>query len=167
MGDRLIGLMISALALTLILILEGSVANGATTFTVGDSLGWTVPPNNSMDYYQNWAANHTFLIGDSLLFNWTGTHTATEVSNEEEYANCTKMGIILATSEVSALLSENGTRYFVCSVGTHCEQGMKVAVKVGNGIPPPPPPSAAPSLHIASLAATLISSIAILFFTHA
>ncbi|WCJ30034.1 hypothetical protein M5689_011620 [Euphorbia peplus] len=164
MGSRLMISMIGLLALAV--ILDGPVADGATTFTVGDSLGWTIPPNNSMDYYQSWAANHTFEIGDSLLFNWTGTHTATILSNEEEYENCTKNGIILATSGVTVRLPQNGTSYFVCSVGSHCEQGMKLAVKVGNGIAPPPPPSAAPTLQVASFAATFLSSIAILLFTH-
>ncbi|XP_065850468.1 cucumber peeling cupredoxin-like [Euphorbia lathyris] len=161
MDKHLIRFMILTITLTLTLL---EVGNGATTFTVGDSLGWSLPPNNSIDFYQNWSANHTFQIGDSLLFNWTGTHTATEVANKEEYENCTKMGIILASSGISTLLSQNGTRYFVCSVGTHCEQGMKVAVKVGNGIPPPL--SAAPSLPAASFLAAILYSIAILFFTH-
>ncbi|KDP30270.1 hypothetical protein JCGZ_17052 [Jatropha curcas] len=153
-------------AVAIIVSLQG--ANAATRYTVGDDLGWTVPPNNSVGYYENWANNKTFQIGDSLLFNWTGTHTATEVANEEEYNNCTKTGIVIVTSGVIVPLASNGTRYFVCSVGNHCEQGMKVAVKVGNGIAPPAlPPSAAPSFTVAatSLAVALISSILILFFT--
>ncbi|KAJ9140996.1 hypothetical protein P3X46_031582 [Hevea brasiliensis] len=149
----LVGLffIVSAVAISL----QG--ANAATTYTVGDSLGWTIPPSNSVGYYEDWA-----------MFNWNGTHTATEVFSEEKYENCTKTGLEILTSGVSVLLNANGTRYFVCSVGTHCEQGMKVAIKVGNGIPPPPPPpppSAAPTLPVGSLAA-VISSIFILFFSY-
>ncbi|KAJ9140997.1 hypothetical protein P3X46_031583 [Hevea brasiliensis] len=157
----LVGLffIVSAVAISL----QG--ANAATTYTVGDSLGWTIPPNNSVGYYEDWATNKTFQIGDSVVFNWNGTHTATEVFSEEEYENCTKTGLVIVTSGVSVLLNANGTRYFVCSVGTHCEQGMKVAIKVGNGIPPPPPPSAAPSLPVGSLAA-VVSSIFMLFFSY-
>ncbi|OAY31709.1 stellacyanin [Manihot esculenta] len=157
----MVGLFFIVSALALAISLHG--ANAATTYTVGDSLGWTIPPNNSVEFYEDWANNKTFQIGDSVLFKWNGTHTATEVFSEEEYENCTKTGIILATSGVSVLLNANGTRYFVCSVGTHCEQGMKVEIKVGNGIAPPP--SAAPSLPVGSLAA-VISSILILFLTN-
>ncbi|EEF35203.1 stellacyanin [Ricinus communis] len=161
-GSRMMGLV--GFLVVAVGLLQG--ANAATKYTVGDSLGWTVPPSNSVGFYEDWANNRTFQIGDSLVFNWTGTHTATEVASEEEYNNCTKTGIVITTSGVNVLLSANGTRYFVCSVATNCEQGMKVAIRVGNGVPPPPlPPSAAPSLTIGSLTAVL-SSILILFFSY-
>lgn len=34
-------------------------------FVVGDSMGWTVPQGGAAAY-QNWAANKTFMVGDSL-----------------------------------------------------------------------------------------------------
>ncbi|XP_021651516.1 mavicyanin [Hevea brasiliensis] len=143
-------------------------ANAATKYTVGDSLGWTLPPNNSLGYYGDWANNKTFLLGDYLVFNWTGTHTVTEVDNEDEYNNCTKTGIVIVTrGGVIVPLSANGTRYFVCSVGNHCEQGMKVAIKVGNGISPPPLlPSAAPSLTVGSLLAVVPYFFLIFLFSY-
>ncbi|XP_050214599.1 stellacyanin-like [Mercurialis annua] len=139
--------------------------DGASKYTVGDSVGWTVPPNNSVGFYEDWSSNITFQIGDTLVFNWTGTHTTTEVANAEYYKNCTKTGIVIQTSGVNVPLSTNGTRYFVCSVGTHCQQGMKVAIRIGDGVAPPPfPPSAAPSLTtIGSFTAGLSS---LLFLSH-
>jgi hypothetical protein len=78
------------------------------------------------------------------VFNWTtGTHTATEVSTKEEYDNCTKMGMILAFAGVKVTFNENGTHYFLCSEGTHCEQGQKMIIKIGvlqlHLLPRPPP----------------------------
>lgn len=35
----------------------------AATYQVGDSLGWTVPPNTS--FYTNWSSSKNFQIGDS------------------------------------------------------------------------------------------------------
>jgi hypothetical protein len=48
------------------LIVVVALLNGATAreYQVGDSLGWTVPPNTS--YYTNWASTKTFLLGDEL-----------------------------------------------------------------------------------------------------
>ena len=40
---------------------EGTVT---TVYTVGDSLGWRVPPNES--YYSDWASTKTFFVGDKL-----------------------------------------------------------------------------------------------------
>jgi hypothetical protein len=64
MGSRmgLIGCLIIVVAI--VLQLRGATAE--TVYTVGDSLGWAVPPNTS--YYSTWATTNlqTFLLGDSL-----------------------------------------------------------------------------------------------------
>ena len=54
-----VGLLVVAFALV-----QG--ANAATRYTVGDAAGWALPPNNSLNFYEDWAANKTFQIGDSL-----------------------------------------------------------------------------------------------------
>jgi hypothetical protein len=63
MGSRmgLIGCLIVVVAL-----LNGATAQvtSAGVYEVGDSLGWTVPPNTS--YYTNWASTKTFFVGDRL-----------------------------------------------------------------------------------------------------
>ncbi|KAK3210951.1 hypothetical protein Dsin_015657 [Dipteronia sinensis] len=122
----LIGCLIVVLAL-----LESATA--ATQYTVGDGFGWAVPPNNSTNFYDDWVSNKTFQIGDSIIFNWTGEHTATEVP-KEYYDNCTKLGIILTTPGVMVTFNENGTHYYLCSISTHCEQGQKVKIVIGDGI---------------------------------
>ncbi|KAJ6673226.1 hypothetical protein OIU85_012244 [Salix viminalis] len=139
-------------------LLHGACA--ATTYMVGDDLGWTVPPNSS--YYEEWTSQRTFQIGDTFVFNWTaGTHSATEVSTREEYDNCTKMGMILMFAGVQITFDANGTHYFLCSEGTHCEQGQKMVIKIGDGIAPS---FAAPSLAAAAaLSALLLSTLAIFF----
>lgn len=38
--------------------------SSAATYTVGDSLGWTVPPNANT--YSDWASDKTFVVGDIL-----------------------------------------------------------------------------------------------------
>lgn len=44
-------------------LLQSSVAQ--TSHTVGDALGWTIPPNGASDY-SNWATGKTFAVGDIL-----------------------------------------------------------------------------------------------------
>ncbi|GAV82493.1 Cu_bind_like domain-containing protein [Cephalotus follicularis] len=105
----------------------------AITYTVGDSYGWAVPPNGSIDFYANWASNKTFNIGDEVVFNWNGTHTATQVP-KPYYDNCTKSGLVLASSGLGVTFNANDTLYFLCSVDTHCELGQKVTLVVGDGI---------------------------------
>ncbi|OWM71761.1 hypothetical protein CDL15_Pgr005949 [Punica granatum] len=83
--------------------------------------------------YRTWAKTKSFDAGDTVVFNWTGTHDVAEVS-ETDYDNCTKtnpIGTIQSTSPYSVTLSSNGSRYFICTVSTHCEMGQKVALTVG------------------------------------
>ncbi|KAJ6435830.1 hypothetical protein OIU84_000956 [Salix udensis] len=136
-------------------------ACAATTYTVGDDLGWTVPKNSS--YYEEWASQKTFQIGDSIVFNsTTGNHTATEVDTREEYDNCTKMGIIVKVGAgVQKTFDRNATLYYLCSEGTHCEQGQKMIVKVGDGIAPS---FAARSLAAAAAASALFFSTVAIYF---
>ncbi|KAI7724874.1 hypothetical protein M8C21_011017 [Ambrosia artemisiifolia] len=41
-----------------------------TRHVVGDTLGWTIPPNGAATY-TTWASQQTFNVGDSLFFNFT------------------------------------------------------------------------------------------------
>ncbi|KDP30271.1 hypothetical protein JCGZ_17053 [Jatropha curcas] len=124
-------------------LLETVTAN--TTYTVGDAMGWRVPTDTS--FYDDWVANKTFLPGDELVFNWTSAHNVLEVTSKEEYDDCTKTnGIPNETSPVTVSLPKNNTRYFICTIGTHCSGGQKVTIKVGNGVSSNSANTALPSL---------------------
>lgn len=55
------------LAVALLLVSAAAVVQGAT-HTVGDALGWGVPGtfNKSKTYLSDWAANQTFVAGDTV-----------------------------------------------------------------------------------------------------
>lgn len=55
---------LAILAVALFAFLQTTVA--VTTHVVGDSTGWTVPPNNDLPFYAVWAAKQTFILGDIL-----------------------------------------------------------------------------------------------------
>lgn len=63
-------------------------------------------------------------------FKWTGNHTVAEAS-KEEYDSCSDPGIWIG-SPVNVNLVTAGSRYFICTVGDHCEQGQKVTITVGS-----------------------------------
>ncbi|XP_030446163.2 umecyanin-like [Syzygium oleosum] len=122
-------------------------AAAATTYTVGDELGWTVPSNIS--YYQSWAASKTFMVGDQLSFNWTGTHNVAEVS-KAEYDNCTQVVSVMG-SPVNIKLLKGGSYHYICTVDSHCELGQKLSITVGSSAAAPASPSnSAPSTPLDS-----------------
>ncbi|XP_059431620.1 umecyanin-like [Corylus avellana] len=147
-----------------IILLRGATA--ATVYEVGDSVGWTVPPNTS--FYSTWASTKTFFLGDKLSFNWTtGTHTVAEVS-KDEYDSCTKVSSYIG-SPVIFTPPSTGSYYFICTVDDHCTRGQKLAFTVVStptvGSPPAESPtfSSASSLSVGALFAVLSTSVIYLF----
>ncbi|XP_058736003.1 mavicyanin-like [Vicia villosa] len=105
----------------------------STTHIVGDKLGWNLPGYNT--YYEDWAKNRTFVVGDKLLFKYhPGLGTVLHV-NKDDFGNCTNRNTIRTyfrgNSTVS--LDKPGDYYFFCSVGKRCELGQKLFVKVSQG----------------------------------
>ncbi|GMY35831.1 cucumber peeling cupredoxin-like [Fagus crenata] len=147
------------------LIVVVALLNGATAreYQVGDSLGWTVPPNTS--YYTNWASTKTFLLGDELTFNATGgTQTFATVS-KADYDNCTEQTSYIQVEPPSTMTftpPSTGTYYIICAVSNNCEQGQKFSFNVsavGS------PNSSASSLTVGALFAVLTTTL-ISFMTY-
>ncbi|KAF8393188.1 hypothetical protein HHK36_021429 [Tetracentron sinense] len=148
-------------------LLVAALLQGATaeTYTVGDSLGWTIPPGGPIAY-STWANQHTFRVGDILVFNWTGSHDVARVS-ESDYESCTKtpIGTIQSTSPASVTLTTEEDHYFICTVSSHCSVGQKVKIDVESasgsptspGSPTSSPNSAASSLAVGGISAVLFS----------
>ncbi|KAL6221275.1 hypothetical protein ACLB2K_009026 [Fragaria x ananassa] len=120
----------SASSLTIGTALSAVISTGATAveYVVGDSLGWTLPPNTS--FYSDWAASKTFQLGDRVSFKVTGNHTVYEAT-KGQYDNCSDLigGISDEIQEIVTLDSA-GSHYFVCIVGENCNQGMKMTITV-------------------------------------
>uniref|UniRef100_A0A803NMF9 Phytocyanin domain-containing protein n=1 Tax=Cannabis sativa TaxID=3483 RepID=A0A803NMF9_CANSA len=57
--------------------------SSATVYTVGDTSGWAMGVD-----YTTWTSDKTFLVGDSLVFNYGSSHTVDEVSSSD-YSSCT------------------------------------------------------------------------------
>ncbi|KAG6586384.1 hypothetical protein SDJN03_19117, partial [Cucurbita argyrosperma subsp. sororia] len=140
------------------------------TYVVGDSLGWSVPNNPS--FYESWARDNTFVVGDILEFNFLiQTHNVAKVT-KDNYGSCTgESPISLSTDPpVRITLSESGEHFFICTVAGHCNIGQKLAVNVTTPPPSsdtvpstpspetaPPPPSASPSVRASAFSAALLA----------
>ncbi|XP_007013490.2 PREDICTED: stellacyanin [Theobroma cacao] len=153
-GLSLIGLLIVAMT-----FLEGAIA---ADYTVGDDYGWDVPPNNSSDFYASWANRFEFKIGDVAVFNWTGDHTAAQVTNKADFDSCNKSGAgirLIGEAGVRVPITWEGFHYFICTVDSHCEQGQKVALNVTADVssaPGPHPTVFAFSMVLCALAIVLL-----------
>ncbi|KAF7138522.1 hypothetical protein RHSIM_Rhsim07G0097700 [Rhododendron simsii] len=138
-------------------------STSATKFVVGDAQGW----NLGVDY-GTWASGKTFVVGDTLVFNYTqGVHNVVIV-NEINYQQCTvPTGAVPLTSGDDVItLATSGSQWYICGFPEHCPSGMKLAITVSPagsaspvgspsstsgataptpsaiGSPPPPPPPA-------------------------
>ncbi|OMO57757.1 Plastocyanin-like protein [Corchorus olitorius] len=132
----------------------------ADTYTVGDDLGWTIPPGGSIAY-STWARTKNFEINDTIVFSWTNTHDVAEVS-EADYENCTKtnpIGSVQQTSPANFTLDSNRSRYFICTINNHCELGQKVTINIGEW-------NSASSLTVGATLSLLLSTIVISLLSH-
>lgn len=119
------------------------------TYVVGDDLGWLVPPGGPIAY-STWAHKKSFIVGDTLVFNFpNGTQDVAEIT-KAAYDSCDTNStlIVLATSPARITLTTQGEHYFICTYPRHCPLGQKLAINVtsSNTATPPssttaPPPS--------------------------
>ncbi|XP_043700244.1 uclacyanin 1-like [Telopea speciosissima] len=145
-----------------------------TTYVVGDSLGWTVPPGGAA-VYSSWASNHSFIVGDVLLFNFTtGEHDVAQVT-KAGYDACDEngrtIGSIQNTGPASITLSSAGQNYFICTYNSHCSLGQMLAINVtttstpatapANSAAPPGPATPPVTVAVPPLSATPPATLAV------
>ncbi|CAJ1944580.1 unnamed protein product [Sphenostylis stenocarpa] len=125
-------------------LLHGSAAQ--TRHVVGDSIGWTIPSNGAAAY-TTWASNKTFVVGDTLVFNFTsGRHDVAKVTKSDfDACNGASALFTLTSGPASVPLNETGEQYYICTIGTHCSLGQKLSVNVVNRASATPSPAPQPS----------------------
>ncbi|KAF6156685.1 hypothetical protein GIB67_017821 [Kingdonia uniflora] len=132
--------------LSVAILLQTSLAQ--TTHVVGGSIGWTVSADSAV-VYTNWSSNQTFLVGDTLVFNFvTGTHDVGEVS-KAAYDSCngtTFIGSLITTGPASIVIKTAGVHYYICTFGMHCSYGQHLMINVKSTATPPTatPPASPP-----------------------
>ncbi|KAL8124352.1 mavicyanin-like [Apium graveolens] len=113
-----------------ILHIQISDAQKQNRHIVGDSVDWTIPPDDNT--YITWAASQKFAIGDTLVFNFESElHTVAEVT-EAAYNECNSQNPISEWTKgpASVPLKSSGKHYYLCSVPGHCMAAQKLAINV-------------------------------------
>ncbi|KAK9910769.1 hypothetical protein M0R45_034715 [Rubus argutus] len=127
---------------------------GPVTYIVGDKLGWFVPGQYA---YSAWAYGKTFIVGDTLVFNFVNGTQDVAVVTKAAFDNCNTNSTVavFTNSPVNIILNTTGELYFTSTYDRHCELGQQLAINVtakstgtATSLSSPTTPSShAPSAH--------------------
>ncbi|KAJ0106329.1 hypothetical protein Patl1_19337 [Pistacia atlantica] len=98
----------------------------ATNHVVGQVSGWDLDSDVA-----EWAASTTFRVGDTLVFKYSPEYDVQEVG-QLAFTTCDTTKPIKEYNDgfTTIMLTEPGTRYFICGQLGHCDSGMKMEVDV-------------------------------------
>ncbi|KAK1263571.1 hypothetical protein QJS04_geneDACA009418 [Acorus gramineus] len=146
-----------------IIVVLSSIAL-ATEHVVGDKDGWKIGVN-----YTEWVKGKTFLVGDTLVFNYDNTtHNVFKVDGDQ-FKACKLPPAKTADNPLSSghdviALKASGKKWYICGTPGHCDKGMKLVINVQSpaGPAPTPAPTAPSALAPSPSAAFRTSAPAIL-----
>ncbi|KAM5578753.1 umecyanin-like [Rosa sericea] len=118
-----------------------------TAHVVGGSVGWTIPQNGAQEYV-TWASGQKFLVGDVLTFNFaTNTHDVVEVpkASFDSCSSSNPIGSTITTGPANVTLASAGDHYYICTFGSHCQSGQKLAITVSASATSPGASPSAPT----------------------
>ncbi|KAL2335235.1 hypothetical protein Fmac_016448 [Flemingia macrophylla] len=101
-------------------------------FQVGGSKEWVVPSANDTNFYNDWASNNRFHVGDTISFKYK-KDSVMEVGGAD-YTSCNATHPTLFSNSGNSVfkLDHSGTFYFISGASGHCERGQKMIVRVMN-----------------------------------
>ncbi|CAH9106761.1 unnamed protein product [Cuscuta europaea] len=129
----------------ILMVVLGSViqyGGAQTVHLVGDNIRWSIPPFAAA--YSNWTSCNIFKVGDILEFDFkSGEHNVVEVSRDSFETCTTNIAISAPITDGPARLTLNSTgdHFYICSVGSHCLLGQKLAITVVSDATTPPAPN--------------------------
>jgi plastocyanin len=128
-------------------------------YTVGDAMGWLIPPNGASTY-TIWAAKKSFTVDDILVFNFaSGKHDVAEVT-KANFNGCNPASPISKTSKSPANITVKsaGEHYYICTFNGHCSGGgQKLAINVSaaSSTPAPQPSASSPAPVLAPVSPSM------------
>ncbi|PRQ46345.1 putative cupredoxin [Rosa chinensis] len=121
----------------------------AVLYTVGDDLGWAIPPGGAATYAA-WAAEHSF------VFDFAVGEQDLALVTKDDYDSCNTVDPLLLFQEAVTLqFIASDTFYFTSTLAGHCTKGQKIAIYIGAALPPSPSPTPCPSSSSADDALTV------------
>ncbi|CAI9100813.1 OLC1v1037991C1 [Oldenlandia corymbosa var. corymbosa] len=136
----------ATLALTLVVLASSNVGKtSAATYVVG----WSNPAGGSASYAA-FASQHSFRVGDILVFNFTTGADDLAIVTKQSYDSCSSSNPIslVTVGPVTVKLTSPGEAYFISTFSGHCSAGQKLAINVSStaaAAPATPPPAPSPS----------------------
>ena len=129
---------------------EASLAAAQTVHAVGPNGAWTRGPEGAWN-------DLAITVGDKLTFSYSSNHNVWYLPSQTAFDRCSFSELNGAVElreswrkphRYEAVVTEPGTLFFACEVGSHCDDGQKVRVTVtapdGDASPPPPSPPPLP-----------------------
>uniref|UniRef100_A0A7N0T7H8 Phytocyanin domain-containing protein n=1 Tax=Kalanchoe fedtschenkoi TaxID=63787 RepID=A0A7N0T7H8_KALFE len=102
----------------------------ALEFEVGGMEGWIVPPENDTSYYNDWASENRFRLGDLINFKYKKDSVMEVREGDYKTCNSTHPLFFSNTGHTEYKLRSKRAYYFISGVAGHCERGQKVIIKV-------------------------------------
>ncbi|CAL1384747.1 unnamed protein product [Linum trigynum] len=104
-------------------------------FQVGGSRGWAPPPADGDNYYDQWATNNRFHVGDWLSFVYRSNESdSVLLVNSTAYTNCIVSDPILqlngGVGNATFQFDRPGLFYFISGKAGSCIAGQKLVVRV-------------------------------------
>ncbi|KAF6164915.1 hypothetical protein GIB67_017118 [Kingdonia uniflora] len=145
------GFLNAAMVLLVVVVLAGfefSLGGAATVYKVGDSTGWTTLVKYD---YKKWAADKSFGVGDTILFEYNAQYHNVMQVTHADYTSCNASAPFktYTTGNDSIIIMKKGHYYYFCGIPGHCQEGQKVDIRVSkltSSIAPGMSPSPAPSM---------------------
>ncbi|KAJ0977324.1 hypothetical protein J5N97_012798 [Dioscorea zingiberensis] len=116
--------------LSLLLTLFSSTPVSSFEFQVGGASGWSVPSSKDSQFYNHWASDNRFKIGDTINFKYE--KDSVMVVGEEDYDKCDSAHPVFFSNSGNTVFSfdRSGMFYFISGIAEHCQKGQKMIIKV-------------------------------------
>ncbi|KAH6758560.1 early nodulin-like protein 6 [Perilla frutescens var. frutescens] len=101
-----------------------------TEFDVGERNGWTVPPENDTDFYNEWASKKRFKLDDTIRFNYKKGSVMEVSKRDYKECNSNRPNFFSNTGNTVYTLDRSGFFFFISGATGHCEKGQRMIVWV-------------------------------------
>ncbi|KAI9109454.1 hypothetical protein K1719_019508 [Acacia pycnantha] len=108
----------------------GSVQSASSHFKVGNAFGWQQPPLDNTEFYTQWAANVSFQVSDSLVFEYKNDSVASVDKWDYYHCDASDPISIFNNGNSTMNLDQPGSFYFISGLYQHCRNGQKLMVEV-------------------------------------
>ncbi|KAL8097694.1 early nodulin-like protein 21 [Apium graveolens] len=99
-------------------------------FLVGDDSGWTVPPANNSEIYNQWASGKRFTVGDTVRFKYKKDSVMEVTEEGYKHCNATHPSFYSNSGDTLWKLDHPGFFYFISGANGHCRRGQRMVIRV-------------------------------------